>query len=638
MAGAGECREEATASGRPCQFVGVGIDHYKHGFGVLAALAGVDAIAKILSNARGFATTVLRDVTMSQVGPDLTIALPMGGVDGGALVVLWAGHGEQSAEGRLRLITHDDVANASPLCTADWVAGQAVRTGATQVLLVFDTCSSGQAAIDAAQVVGRLMADLPDPKPVWVGILASAQAYERARDEGLFAAELRRVLEQGPRDPILRLRFNSFNQGVRGDDVIDAVVTEWPTDAQRPEPSMFGRAGILLPNPLYDPDAPERVVEHLLLAAQGRAPDEEGSFFTGRDDQLAEIFHWIGQPEPGVLVVTGPAGSGKSAIVGRIVSLSNPAERTSLLAQGPVDNDPGEGSVDAHVHVRRLTVDRVANLIDEQLCRKGILVQDAQARDRYELLGAVRRLDKPVTIVLDGLDEAEAEAWAIADDLVRDLGRFARVLVATREMARDGGQPLVATLATMTPIDLGDPQWAEQSDADVRRYVRRRLEPEGSGATAMDPALVAEQILHLARANDEGLFLLARVITSQLRTDPVDTSTPGWETALATSVEAALARDLGRILEPSPSGTAGPVAARELLSALAWGYGTGVPDDVWVAFATGLSKTGSRYSLADVYWVLAAAARYVVAADGWASPGGVDTPRYAAAPLLCASR
>ena len=406
MAGAGEGGIEATASGRPCQFVGVGIDQYKHGFGVLAALKGVDAIAKILSDKRGFATTVLRDVTKSQAGAELESALPLGGVAGRALVVLWAGHSESSTEGRLRLITHDDVANGAPLYTADWVAGQAVRTGATQVLLVFDTCFSGQAAIDAAQVVGRLMADLPDPKPVWVGVLASAQTYERARDDGLFAAELRRVLEEGPRDPILRLRFNSFNQGVRGDDVIDAVVKEWPTDAQRPEPSMFGRAGILLPNPLYDPDAPERVVEHLLLAAQGRAPDEEGSFFTGREEQLAQIVAWMDQPEPGVLVVTGPAGSGKSAIVGRIVSLSNSIERTALLANGPVDHDPGRGSVHAHVHVRRLTVDRVANLIDEQLCRTGLLAGAEQPRDRYELLGAVRRLNTQITIVLDGLDEA----------------------------------------------------------------------------------------------------------------------------------------------------------------------------------------------------------------------------------------
>ena len=62
---------------------------------------------------------------------------------------------------------------------------------------------------------------------------------------------------------------------------------------------------------------------------------------------------------------------------------------------------------------------------------------------------------------------------------MRDLGRLARVLVATREMGRDDGGPLVAMLATVAPIDLGDPRWVEQSEADVREYVRRRLQHEG---------------------------------------------------------------------------------------------------------------------------------------------------------------
>ncbi len=96
----------------------------------------------------------------------------------------------------------------------------------------------------------------------------------------------------------MRLRFDAFNEGVRGDDVIDAVVQEWISNTQRPAALTLGRPGIVLPNPLYDRDAPKRVVEHLLLGAQGRAPDEEGSFFTGRDEQLGEIVAWMGRQPP----------------------------------------------------------------------------------------------------------------------------------------------------------------------------------------------------------------------------------------------------------------------------------------------------------------------------------------------------
>ncbi|MGI8776360.1 MAG: AAA family ATPase [Acidimicrobiales bacterium] len=599
-------------------FVGIGIDTYEHDppFGRLEALADIEAIAGLLSGSRGFVTVVHGDLLAPEALQKVQRALPSAALAGCALMVMWAGHGEQSATGTLRLITGDAYPNVNPSVTAEWLAAQAVYTGASQVLLVLDTCYAGQAIIDAAGLVARLKANLGEPKPVWVGILASAQAYEQARD-GLFAAALRRVLEKGPNDPVLLLRFNAFNEGVRGDDVIDAVVQEWTASTQRPESATQGRPGVLLPNPLYDPNAPERVVEHLLLAAQGRAPDEEGSYFTGRDEQLAEIVAWMGRYEPGVLVITGPAGSGKSAIAGRIVSLSNPAERATLVASGPVDHDPGEGSVHAHVHARRLTVDRVAELLDEQLRRRNVLPPATERRSRHELLGAIGRVGERLTIVIDGLDEAEQEAWSIADDLVRELGRTCRVLTATREMDRQGAPSLVATLGTMVPLDLGDPKWFAQTEANVRDYVLRRLAAVGEASAWMDPALVADHIAGMAQGNvDEGLFLLARVITSQLRSDPVDTTEPGWETSLVTSIEDALHRDLGRIADAAPSGAPGPIAARELLTALAWGYGSGLPDDAWPAIATALSTIGVTYRRPDVYWALVVAGRYVVAADG----------------------
>src|SRR5581483_4919460 len=93
-----------------------------------------------------------------------------------------------------------------------------------------------------------------------------------------------------------------------------------------PQQLNTGVPEMMFPNPLWDPGASEHVVEHLLLAAQGRSPEEEGIFFTGRDAQLATIVQWFAAPGPGVLVVTGPAGAGKSAIAGRLVSLSDPDE------------------------------------------------------------------------------------------------------------------------------------------------------------------------------------------------------------------------------------------------------------------------------------------------------------------------
>ena len=325
--------------------MGVGIDHYDHFDELGQAVDEVEGVAELLGGQRGFRSLVLRDVTDGEAADQLKDALPIGCLPHGSLVLLWAGHGELAEEGALRLITADVQRGDTPTRTPEEVAGRAARSGASQVLLIFDTCFSGKGVIDAAKVVSRLKANLPEPKPLWVGVLASAQEYEKARD-GVFFSEFRRVLAEGPRQPALRMRFHAFNKGVRGDDVIDAIAQEWALTGQRPEPLSMGTPSVMFPNPLYDPEAPERVVEHLLLAAQGRGPGEpEGGYFTGRTAQLELIVEWMATPKAGVLVVTGPAGSGKSAIAGRIVSLADPTERAVLEAAGHLGPDPGEGSV-----------------------------------------------------------------------------------------------------------------------------------------------------------------------------------------------------------------------------------------------------------------------------------------------------
>jgi hypothetical protein len=116
----------------------------------------------------------------------------------------------------------------------------------------------------------------------------------------------------------------------------------------------------------------------------------------------------------------------------------------------------------------------------------------------------------------------------------------------------------------------------------------------------MDATQIGNAIVHLAQDQGEGLFLLARVVTTQLRREPSNTSAPEWERQLAHSVQDAFARDLDRIPPRPKDDHDVPQAARELLSALAWGYGAGLPDDVWPIIATALSPTPIRYSRDDV--------------------------------------
>jgi ATP-dependent Clp protease ATP-binding subunit ClpA len=49
---------------------------------------------------------------------------------------------------------------------------------------------------------------------------------------------------------------------------------------------------------------------------------------SGRTAEVNRVVSWVTARERGIRVVTGSAGTGKSAIVGRVVSLSDSAERT----------------------------------------------------------------------------------------------------------------------------------------------------------------------------------------------------------------------------------------------------------------------------------------------------------------------
>ena len=223
----------------------------------------------------------------------------------------------------------------------------------------------------------------PEGEHVWAGVLASCLDVETARD-GLFGRKLRELVEHGPQTPILRVRgWSAHSQYVRGDDMCDAMLKEWDSDVQRPDFSSRGSAWWMFPNPHWNPEAPDQVVEHLLLAARGGARQDERSWFTGRTFEVNTVVGWIRSREPGIHVETGPAGTGKTAIVGRVVSLSDPSERARLPSEGLSweHDDPGEKSVHAHLHARALTADRAAAVLAGQLVANWVLPPQDEVRN-----------------------------------------------------------------------------------------------------------------------------------------------------------------------------------------------------------------------------------------------------------------
>jgi tetratricopeptide (TPR) repeat protein len=539
---------------------------------------------------------------------------------GDVLVMLWSGHAARNETAQtLDLLTAGEAPGDAFTMTPRMLAERAAKSGASQILILLDTCYSGAGTLDALAVVTRALHKHPAKTRDWAGVLASCGEHERAV-EGALVAKLLSLLTNGPADPILRLRWSTYQADLRGDDLVDAVVREWDEDRQTLSWYHSGDAQGLIRNPLFHPRAQDRIAEHLLTAARGGAQAEQANWFTGREAQLRAIVGWLRQRKPGLCVVTGPAGCGKSAIVGRIVSLSTTSEREEIAQAEEVvpELDPGNGSVDAHVQTRGLDVVACSRILADTL---GVRVAFGHP-SHHDVLAWSEKRDRPPVVVVDGLDEAGDQAESIATELLAPLSTYALVLVASRNRpASEEGKTLLGKLGSPAlSVDLGSDPIG--TDADIDRYTRARLaNSELSPAHGvMDIASVASAITRLVAETGgptrEGGFLLARMLTSQLRERPVDTSVAGWEVGLARSVEDVLFQDLEMAQPLVRDGESIAGAGRDLLAALSFSYGPGFPsDDVWPAVANAIRQGSVAYERPDVFWALEQYQRYVTASS-----------------------
>ena len=595
-------------------FVGVGIATYQNQDAYPAlerAVPDVKDVSDILSR-MGYQTHVFLDLSDSDLTKQLGEALPPEKMPHGSLIILWSGHGAPAAQGGLKLIASNTgriPQGTTP--TAAILAEMAALTGANQILFIFDTCYSGKAVFPAAQVADDVLSQYPpDAEDIWFGVITSSLAFERAKD-GAFGARLIKLLREGPSDSEIRRRgWSPNNERLRGDDVMDALQKEWDIPNQAPDKLEKGDAGYMLPNPLYKPIPPDRMDSHLLEAALGGEPGDKVCYFAGRTAQLDQIVGRMKNRKPGAFAVAGPPGSGKSAILGRIVCLSDPEERGKLLALGALEHaDPGEHSVDAHVYALRYTSERLAAEIDRQLVRDSFLQADASGSRTWDKLpGAIKQTGKCPVVVVDGLNESQS-CWRIAEDVLRTLSEVSVVLVGSQDLPpADGPLPLLKTLGAKEVIDLGELSIQQEAEAEVRRYVENRL--SSVAAPTMEVVKIADGIVEIARQQRAGAFLVARLITAQLREAPIDTALPDWQEELANSTEKTFEAFIAGLPKLSRGVVELPNAARDLMEALAWARGPGLPDDISPIIASALSDT--VYERSDVRWLLNCAERYII--------------------------
>jgi hypothetical protein len=522
------------------------------------------------------------------------------------VVFYFAGHGLVEERDRHYLLcwsSSEYQPAATALPTEDLVR-ILLGTGLRNLLIVLDTCYGGAGAADAAavalQTVARRVGGSRTSTGLW--FLTSARAKDEAVD-GAFVEALSPAIDSltarsGQRQRYLdlpalvdeiNLTFSSRGLSQRA-ELVAGLVTGLA--------SFIPNSGFreYLPPVGTDLEAQMRaaaqdITEHFGPRSRGvEFESEQGLYFSGRDQVLRELVNWItATPSDGRgRIITGSPGSGKSAVLGRIVALSDPGYR-STMPLGHVNRDTlvPENAVDVAIHARHKRLEQIVARFATDL---GITADTPASLLR--VLGQRDPSASPIVAVIDALDEAgsgtaadtggRGEPRRIARDLLRPMSEIPgiRLLVGTR-------RELVPSLgSTFEVLDLDEPEY--RADADVAGYVAKVLlaanEPDVKTPYRDMPDL-ASQIGTAVAERACGVFLVARMASRSLRSasTPIDTRQTDWIERLPSEIGEAFDDYLARFGDDEDR-------VRRLLIPLALAEGQGLPrGDVWVRLATALS-------------------------------------------------
>ncbi|WKX11674.1 ATP-binding protein [Streptomyces sp. NL15-2K] len=548
-----------------------------------------------------------------------------------AAVVFVTGHGvvRDGVHWTVLQASESDRLAATALRTVDlimWLKDTRIR----YLFLILDQCFAGA----TLREVAAFEKDLPETWLVLPSATRDQEAVEGALTEAVteFLAELRsREGEQyaGRLYPLLDVQV--FLEGV--------AAKLGPGQRLLPlHGSQLSGMHPCLPNPHYRPpdSAPVQVQRSDLALPQqdlethweprsrGVAhAGEAGWLFTGRDQLLRDLIAATSDGA-GATVVTGGAGSGKSAALAWLVTFSDPVFRArhhDKLAAVPTDLRPAEGAVDVAVLATGKTA---ADIIAQLATALGVPAPAAAAArpsaaewiDAWQQWLGTR--GRPVTVVVDALDEADSPATVLTAVLSRlDPGRDrVRLLVGVRSPGGDDGTspdvrptrgiPLAdqaerALAAHRVRVDEA-PWWNQR---DLEEYACRVL--TGHPGSPYIPATpeAAGSVARALAARAGTSFLITRITAANLARRPavVDPDDRSWLTAVDDGVLGVFRADLHTHRQDPED----RLKAVHLLRAVAFARGRGIPwRRIWPVFANAIADDPDRsYGDTDIADLLA---------------------------------
>ncbi|MEU6070706.1 hypothetical protein ABZ864_41260 [Streptomyces sp. NPDC047082] len=407
--------------------------------------------------------------------------------------------------------------------------------------------------------------------------------------------------------------------------VPQALLTPWQHDVS-----------MALPNPGFQPEpavaessvqemaASYAELEYWLKKASGRLDRADGGwYFAGREALNRELVRFL-RAHRGVMVLTGGAGSGKSAVLGRLVTMSDRVFRSerryATALHCPEDTIPPVGVVTAAVSARNRTAQDV---LQQLVCDLGWPAPAAGAEIGHWQTALEEALGQPgpaVTVVIDSLDEAYDPAHFIRTVLAPFVAatrsenpacglpgqartepaaadprrREVRLLLGVRSLRPGSG----TTVRPSAPDQAGDLlteitdlftdaavlRTDERPDSDIRTYVKALLagQQDWTDALRRQAALAISDRAH-------GSFLHARLAVDQLRArkeekeeeeeGPQLLGSRDWLDGLEAGIAGLLMNDVRKL---DHKGVIPAAEALALLRATAFALGRGVAwGNIW---------------------------------------------------------
>jgi WD40 repeat protein len=578
-----------TATPGP-QLLPIAIGSYADpGYPALAADAEVDRIVKLLSD---FYPDVLPwDVPPADRGVDAVNARLVawsGQPDRSNTILYWVGHG-WSNDVTAALATRFSPANeaAAAISPADLATHLSRRPaeGTGWTFAIFDACRS-------TRFVELLAAHLLQDPTSAGRVLLFGVSGEGITRLGRFRTALARSLNntfKGITDISLRELGHELARDLGGTTIEIRLRDGWLT-RHAPVPPRATPLDVAADLRRVLATLTTNEQRHFVPKGQGAEQGELAWYFQGRQDEQRQISEWLRSHDTGMLVVTGRPGSGKSALLGQVLTQSRPLlrhtlARHDLLPEAPVGQRPDDDAFDTTVQLTGLAPADVVRAIAADTGLGEPPASHSIATQTDWLIEQTRAAGRPLTLLVDALDEAQ-QPITIADRLLRRLATIpgVRVVAGTRSSTHEGPDlPQPPDTDLLDALGRGQDQViVHREPAAIARYVRRRL---ARALPDLDPDTIADLAVDIA-AREDNEFLFARLAVHEILARPelLTTHTGQLRQLLAGDHRSLFAAALTRLADLASTNLA-------LLRGLAFARGRGAPirGGIWETIATGLA-------------------------------------------------